>query len=345
MRAPLLRWYRDRKRSLPWRELWRRHRDPYHIWVSEIMLQQTVIKAVLPVYERFLTAFPTVSALAAADEDKVRQAVRGLGYYRRFRFLHRAAQELATRGGAWPETFEAWRDLPGIGDYTAAAIASIAFNQPHAVVDGNVERVFARLLDVRLPPTEPGLKSRYKALASELLDQASPGDFNQALMELGQTVCTVTAPACEACPLGKGCLAKARGSQAKAPAPKPARAMTEVSMRLMIPERRGRVGLVIRPPKARFLRGTLGFLTVISSDGEDSLDGFGVYGVAPAAKPMGSVRHSITHHKILARVERVGAEAIPQGLDVSWTKPDDVESRLLSNLDRKAWTKVRGEGA
>ncbi|HTK96214.1 MAG TPA: A/G-specific adenine glycosylase [Terriglobales bacterium] len=195
-RRRLLRWYDAHARALPWR----RTRNPYRIWVSEIMLQQTRVAAVLAHYREFLRRFPTVEALAAAREDEVLAAWSGLGYYRRARMLHRAAREVVQRhSGKLPRDVEGLRQLPGIGRYTAAAIASIAFEAPAAVVDGNVERVIARLEGAA--PKNGALWTR----ADALLDPRRPGDFNQAMMELGATVCVPEAPHCGRCPVKDDC--------------------------------------------------------------------------------------------------------------------------------------------
>ncbi len=312
------------------------------------MLQQTVIKAVIPVYARFLAKFPDVKSLAAADEDAVREAVRGLGYYRRFRFLHQAAKDLVARGrgGAivWPRDVAGWRELPGVGDYTAAAVASIAFGAPAAVVDGNVERVFCRLFDKREPPNAPHLKRLFKELATELLDISAPGDANQALMELGQLVCTPTSPACHACPVHFGCAAKAAASQHLAPAAKPKPKVTPVTLRLTVLKHGDTYALARRPHSARFLKDTLGWLTERLYD--DGWRGEGWEGdVGLAGEVVGSVKHSITHHKILAHVTLIDLKRkkTPAAAGVSWTWVDEsvVEPMLTSNLDRKAWTLLR----
>ena len=152
----LVSWYQENKRDLPWRLRWRKNQDPYEVWVSEIMLQQTVIKAVIPAYERFLKCFPDVHSLANANEDDVRLASRGLGYYRRFKLMHQGAKYLSLNPEKlWPQTFAQWKEISGIGDYTAAAISSICFDDCSPVVDGNVERVFCRLFDIRLEPNLP----------------------------------------------------------------------------------------------------------------------------------------------------------------------------------------------
>jgi A/G-specific adenine glycosylase len=195
-RRALLRWYDQNRRDLPWRET----RDPYRIWLSEIMLQQTRVATVLDYYRIFLNRFPNVQTLAAASEDAVLAAWSGLGYYRRARMLHRCAKDLVQKySGQFPQNSEALLALPGIGRYTAAAIASIAFAEAVAVVDGNVERVLRRLAGIDL--TAPQTWRRAQAL----LDNSRPGDFNQAMMELGATVCVPREPRCLACPVRKWC--------------------------------------------------------------------------------------------------------------------------------------------
>jgi len=196
VRRALLRWYDEHRRDLPWREA----HDPYRIWLSEIMLQQTRVAAVLDHYRMFLERFPNVQALAAASEDAVLVAWSGLGYYRRARMLHQAAQQITEKhGGRFPRNSEAWLALPGIGRYTAAAIASIAFAEPVAVVDGNVERVLQRFIGINL--TTPQIWQH----AQVLLAASRPGDFNQAMMELGATVCVPREPRCLMCPVRNWC--------------------------------------------------------------------------------------------------------------------------------------------
>jgi A/G-specific adenine glycosylase len=195
-RRALLRWYHLHQRDLPWRH----NRDPYRIWLSEIMLQQTRVAAVLEHYRAFLERFPTVHALAAASEDEVLAAWSGLGYYRRARMLHQCATTIVQKhSGRFPQTAEALLDLPGIGRYTAAAISSIAFCEPVAVVDGNVERVLQRVTGINLNSVQTW---KY---AQEFLVKSRPGDFNQAMMELGATLCVSRAPHCKECPVRKWC--------------------------------------------------------------------------------------------------------------------------------------------
>ncbi|HEX9110011.1 MAG TPA: A/G-specific adenine glycosylase, partial [Terriglobales bacterium] len=196
-RRALLRWYDKHRRDLPWRKT----HDAYRIWLSEIMLQQTRVAAVLEHYRLFLERFPNLEALASAPEDAVLAAWSGLGYYRRARMLHQCAKELVTlQGGRFPQNAEALRTLPGIGRYTAAAIASIAFDEPIAVVDGNVERVVQRLTGCNLTQQQVWQQ------AQSILSASRPGDFNQSMMELGATVCLPRDPKCPACPVRKWCV-------------------------------------------------------------------------------------------------------------------------------------------
>lgn len=202
----LARWYRRAKRRLPWRAT----RDPYAIWLSEVMAQQTTLDVVVPRWERFRRRFPTVEALARARESEVLAEWSGLGYYARARNLHRAARAVAA-AGVFPRTLEGWRALPGVGPYTAAAVASICFGVPEPVVDGNVVRVLCRLRSLKLDPKAPATLAKVRALARPLVPKRKPGDFNQALMELGALVCTPRAPRCGACPLRSSCRAAASG--------------------------------------------------------------------------------------------------------------------------------------
>ncbi|HEY9600145.1 MAG TPA: A/G-specific adenine glycosylase [Allocoleopsis sp.] len=208
----LLNWYATAKRDLPWR----RDRDPYKIWVSEIMLQQTQVKTVLPYYQRWLELFPTIEALASADLQQVLKAWEGLGYYTRARNLHRCAQELMQKyGGVFPTEFEDVLALPGIGRTTAGGILSAAFNRPVAILDGNVKRVLARLIALPVPPAK-AMKQLWE-LSEALLDREQPRDFNQALMDLGATVCTPKNPSCPSCPWMYHCQAYNLGIQSQIP--------------------------------------------------------------------------------------------------------------------------------
>jgi A/G-specific adenine glycosylase len=246
----LLRWYDAARRDLPWRDLsWRdRQHEPrhsfYRIWLSEIMLQQTRVEAVIPYYHLFLERFPSVEALAAAPTDAVLAAWSGLGYYSRARNLHRAAKQLAA--GKLPAGYEEILALPGIGPYTAAAVASIALELPHAAVDGNVIRVVARLTNDASEITAPATRRRFTEEAAGLLDRRRPGDFNQAMMELGATVCLPRKPLCDECPVAPFCAARAAGTERGLPVKLKAARAREVAIDLAIVERAGRILLVRR---------------------------------------------------------------------------------------------------
>ena len=273
-RRRLLAWYDASARDLPWRK----DRDPYRVWVSEIMLQQTRVAAVIEHYHEFLRRFSTVKKLAAAREASVLAAWSGLGYYRRARMLHAAAKVVAReRAGKFPETAEGWRELPGIGRYTAAAIASIAFGEPVAVVDGNVDRVLQRISSEQLAGEQ------LWGAAENLLDRGRPGDFNQAMMELGATVCTPRAPACLTCPVVEMCLT--RGELLEGPKAVPQK-KREIHYALDL--RNGSVFLVQRPQDASLMAG-MWELPEIPAPPDH-------------AKPLLTVRHSITVTNYTVRV-------------------------------------------
>lgn len=218
-RARLLAWYDSHARDLPWRK----SRDPYRVWLSEIMLQQTRVAAVISHYREFLRRFPTVERLAAARESSVLAAWSGLGYYRRARMLHAAAKCIAGElHGEFPRTADGLKQLPGIGRYTAAAVASIAFGEPVAVVDGNVERALSRFFASDLS------QQKIWQSAETLLDRSRPGDFNQAMMELGATVCTPRTPSCLTCPVMDLCAT--RGERPPGPKPAPRRNAKFISL-------------------------------------------------------------------------------------------------------------------
>lgn len=240
-RARLLNWYDAHARDLPWRK----SRDPYRVWLSEIMLQQTRVAAVIEHYHEFLRRFPTVKKLAAARESSVLAAWSGLGYYRRARMLHAAAKVIVGElRGEFPRTAGGLKQLPGVGRYTAAAIASIAFDEPIAVVDGNVERVLSRFFADDLP------QEKVWQSAESVLDRTRPGDFNQAMMELGATVCMPRAPACLTCPVMELCVT--RGGRPLAAKP-PRQQKRDVHFALA--RRNGSVFLVQRPRAARLMAG------------------------------------------------------------------------------------------
>jgi A/G-specific adenine glycosylase len=247
--ATLLAWYDSHRRTLPWRALAGQKSDPYRVWLSEIMLQQTTVSAVKPYFERFLTRFPDVSALAAAPSEVVMQAWAGLGYYSRARNLHACAKAVvAEHGGYFPDTEAELLRLPGIGPYTAGAIAAIAFNRQAAAVDGNVERVMSRVHAIAT--RMPAARTQIRALTQALVPPDRPGDFAQALMDLGATICTPKSPACVLCPWVAGCKARIAGTQTTYPrkAPKIA-SKTRYGAAFIALRADGTLLLRTRPPK------------------------------------------------------------------------------------------------
>ena len=300
-RKRLLVWYDRQRRDLPWR----RDRDPYHVWLSEIMLQQTRVAAVVDYYERFLRRFPTVTKLAGARQSFVLAAWSGLGYYRRARRLHQAARKVVkVHGSRFPASAEELRKLPGIGRYSAAAIASIAFGEPVAVVDGNVERVLQRVLGKRLDGD-----ALWRS-AEELLSHRRPGDFNQAMMELGATVCLPRQPMCQACPVFDFC---ATHGELEKPA-KEVRRKRRIQYTLDC--RDGKVLMVKRPKTASLMPGMWELPETTKAMKQNGL----------------TLRHSITVTDYLVRVSR---SAAPEGTVGQWVPRMRLANLPLTGLARK----------
>jgi len=244
-RRALLGWFQVNARDLPWR----RTLDPYHVWLSEIMLQQTQMDRAVGYFERFLDRFPDVRSLDAASEDEVLKLWEGLGYYSRARNLRKAARVVMEQHqGVFPRSHAEIRGLPGVGPYTAGAIASVAYNEPVPAVDANVLRVFARVLDIGEPVAEPAVRRRIESAAAELLDPHNARAFNQALMELGALVCQPRRPNCPACPIALFCLARARGSAEARPVLKPRPAVIRIEMACGVLASRGRLFIQKRRP-------------------------------------------------------------------------------------------------
>ena len=298
LRRKLLAWYDARRRSLPWR----RDRDPYRVWVAEVMLQQTRVETVVPRYVEFLAALPDLAALARASEDEVLARWSGLGYYARARGLHRAARALASRGEReFPRDLAAAQALPGVGDYIARAVLSIAYGHREAVVEANVVRVLSRLARLGLPGPrgEP-----HRSLAERLLARTRPGDWNQALMDLGQTVCLPRSPRCGGCPIATLCAAHRQGAVALHPPAKPRRPQERLRLE---------VELLVDPRGALLLeRGAFPFLRhlwlpparVARSDGRGA--GSGARRLRPPL--LGSFRHSILHRTFEVEVRRAAID-------------------------------------
>jgi A/G-specific adenine glycosylase len=301
LRKQLARWYERNARELPWRLT----RDPYAIWISEIMLQQTRVAAAIPHYQRFLARFPDAAALARASEAEVLTAWSGLGYYSRARNLRKAAQMVAA---GFPEDHESIRELPGVGEYTAAAVASIAFGLPHAVVDGNVRRVIARI-------TNDGA-AEVQSVADRLLDRKNPGRWNQALMELGALVCLPREPLCGVCPVARHCEALRRGTQAELPPKRPRGEVRRIRLVLLAIRRRGKILLT---PSER----VRGFW-----DLPEPFPGVRASGV------LGTFRHTIMNTQYVFEVKEATADRVPKG--ARWWDESRLQDIPLSITARKA---------
>ena len=336
LRSDLLAWYDRMRRDLPWR----RTRDPYAIWVSETMLQQTQVAAVLPYFERFLARFPTLADLAAAEEDAVLAAWSGLGYYRRVRHLQEGARRVMEgHGGTVPQDPAALRALPGVGPYTAGAIASIAFGREEAVLDGNVRRVLARWT---ADPGEGG-DARFWQLARSLVAGPRPGDWNQALMELGATVCTPQAPACGRCPVPAHCRAHRSGSAADFPRARPRKPSRTVQVEVALIEREGAV-LLERQGAGGPLRGKWD-LPAVETGGMHALVGEAVrtalrerHGIDVLPGTLGRpASHTILNRRLRLAVVRCAwpqREPAP-GSGLRWMAAGELDATPVSGATRK----------
>ncbi len=332
----LLTWYDRHRRDLPWRARLGETPDPYRVWLSEIMLQQTTVAAVRPYFTAFLARFPTVEALATAPVEAVMQAWAGLGYYSRARNLHACAQAVVvTYGGRFPDSEAELRRLPGIGAYTAAAVAAIAFDRPTAAVDGNVERVVSRLFLLEEPL--PGANRTIKALTESLLPEDRPGDFAQALMDLGATICTPTRPACALCPWMEPCRARAAGLQESFPRKQP---KAEGALR------RGAAFVAIREDDAILLRtrppkGLLGGMAEPPMSAWAADYNFeGAMSDAPLdaewRRLSGVVRHTFTHFPLeLTVFLGTVAAGRPAPEAMRWTRRAALADEALPNIMKK----------
>ena len=309
--ARLLDWYDRAARDLPWRGT----DEPYAVWVSEIMLQQTRVDTVIPYYRRFLERFPTARALAQADEDTVLAHWSGLGYYRRARMLHAGAREVVARyGGRVPEDAGARRALPGVGRYTAGAIGSIAFGKREAVVDGNVARVLARLRYIDVPLGTSAMERKLWEEAERLVPSHRPGDFNQALMELGATLCTPRQPNCELCPLADECIARARGASEQLPIPKVRKPPKQISLAaVMATSGRGAARQLWLVKGEAALFGGLWSLPMAEAGPREALREIALR-ARVRARPEAEVEHVLSHrrmHITLYRATAAAAEPSP----------------------------------
>ncbi len=333
LRTELTSWYRGAKRDLPWR----RTRDPYAIWISEAMLQQTRVETVVSYWRRFLERFPNVEALADADERDVLAAWSGLGYYRRARALRAAARAIVERhDGEFPSDANHVRELPGIGPYTAGAVLSIAFDQPEALVDGNVARVFCRLFELDAPHESPALKRELWSLARRLVpEHGGAGEWNQALMEFGATICTPRNPNCASCPLERRCRASANGRALQLPRTKTRRAPVEVELEARLVERNGAVLLERRPEVGR-MAGLWQLPTIETSSSSELFPKKHANGARfEALERLGEVRHTITHHRIRVDVVRSRAPKAKLADPFAWFERSKLDSLATTGMTRK----------
>ncbi|KAA5603094.1 A/G-specific adenine glycosylase [Blastochloris sulfoviridis] len=332
----LLVWYDRHRRRLPWRAEPGVAADPYKVWLSEIMLQQTTVKAVGPYFAAFLAAFPTVEALAAAPVEEVLRRWAGLGYYARARNLHACARAVVQQhGGRFPETEAGLRTLPGIGPYTAAAVAAIAFDQPAAAVDGNVERVIARLVALETPL--PAAKPEIRALAERLVPLARAGDFAQALMDLGATICMPRQPACALCPWSEACAARAAGTQETFPrkAAKAARPLRRGAAFWLV---RGGAEVLLRRRPQKGLLG--GMAEVPGTAWQAEFDAAGALAEVPLAadwrRLAGMVRHGFTHFELELLVFAADVPASTPPPEGGWWQPvEDIDGAGLPTVMMK----------
>lgn len=304
MHEKLLKWYDFHKRKLPWRD----SGNPYYVWLSEIMLQQTRIETVLPYFHKFIHRFPTVFQLAEADEDEVTGMWAGLGYYSRARNLRKAAIKIVEEhGGEIPENFEDLLAIPGIGNYTASAVCSMAFGQPYASVDGNLERVIARIDAMQITPKEGSGKDHVRAIAQKLVEKGRPGDINQAFMDLSSTICLPKTPQCLICPLKDHCKARAEGIQADLPVKRPKKAMKELNAYgAIIFDKTGKKFLIGRRPEKAWLAKMWDLPWQL--DKIPGLDADKKTGLQKVGKRI-EVKRTITNHKITMHYDVVQVSA------------------------------------
>jgi A/G-specific adenine glycosylase len=344
IRDELLVWYDGHARTLPWRSPPGTLADPYAVWLSEIMLQQTTVVTVGPYFGNFMARWPTVEALAVASLDDVLVAWQGLGYYARARNLHKCAVAVATEyGGRFPDTEEGLLKLPGIGPYTAAAIASIAFDRPCVPVDGNIERVTARLHDIRTPM--PDAKPLIRENAARYADAHRPGDFAQAMMDLGATVCTPGAPACGRCPIAFACAASKDSDPAKLPVRAAKKARPDRAAVFFWLEREDGAVLLRKRPE----RGLLGGMTELPSTPWEGAEWPSPDEVAAAAPVKATwlpieneAEHVFTHFRLKMRLHRADVKAAKlKGVDGFWVHPRDFADHALPTVIKKVMKLAR----
>jgi A/G-specific adenine glycosylase len=342
LKEKIIFWYLRQRRDLPWRET----TDPYTVWVSEVMLQQTQVRTVIPYYRRFIQSFPTVHALSEAPLGGVLKAWENLGYYGRARNLHRAARIVVREmGGRLPATLEDLSRLPGIGPYTAAAVMSIAHGQRIPAVDGNISRVLSRLFLLRTPVNRPQGQERIRELAFSILPETEPGQWNQALMDLGATVCKPKKPLCDTCPVSSECMARQHDLEEALPAKAGSRTIPHREMAAAVVRRQSGRILIIRRPQKGLLGGLWGFPIAEARPGESHegalqrmLDDSLRIQVARFT-PLKTVQHAYTHFRMtvypfICLLE--GEGPLQEGQPISrWVSIQEMETLAISRVDRK----------
>ena len=333
--AKLLKWYRLHARTLPWRG----HLNPYAVWVSEIMLQQTRVEVVIPYFEKWMERFPTIKSLADASEQDVLNQWEGLGYYSRARNIHKAARVIVDEfDGQLPCSVDALRKLPGIGRYTAGAIASMAFSLDESTLDANIRRVFTRLFNVEIPADSTEGENLLWRIAAENLPKGKAGDFNQALMDLGATICLPKNPRCETCPLMEGCQARALGLQEARPVLKPKADVPHRVHAAAVIVRRGRVLLAKRPSK-----GLLGGMWEFPNGRVEANPARGLFKALKtgyrlevrAGEAMGVVQHAYTHFRVTVHAFRGEVISISKNENLKWVKISELEDHPMGKVDRQ----------
>lgn len=337
----LLTWYHIHKRILPWRD----HPDPYAVWVSEIMLQQTRVDTVIPYFEKWMKLFPTVNALASASEQTVLNAWEGLGYYSRARNLHKAAKVVAEKfNGELPHDLDDLKSLPGIGRYTVGAIASMAFGMDEPTLDGNLRRVFSRLFDVAEPADSPVGEKLLWDLAAKNLPKGEAGDYNQALMDLGATICLPKNPRCLLCPLMTLCKSRENGTQESRPVLKPKKQVPSYVHAAAVIVQRGRVLLSQRPADG-LLGGMWEFPNArIKEDPArelaQALKGATQLQVK-RGEAMGVVEHAYSHFRVTVHAFRCEPVSIPKNKNLKWVKLTELEEYPMGKVDRQISRKIK----
>lgn len=337
----LLAWYNTHKRILPWRD----HPDPYAVWVSEIMLQQTRVETVIPYFEKWMKQFPTIKKLAKADEQDVLNAWEGLGYYSRARNLHKAAKIVAEKfNGELPRDLDDLHSLPGIGKYTVGAIASMAFKMDEATLDGNLRRVFSRLFDVKEFADSPVGEKTLWELARKNLPKGKAGDYNQALMDVGATICLPKNPRCLLCPLMELCEARKNGTQALRPVLKPKKKIPQYVDVVAVVVKSKKVLLNQRPadgllanmwefPNARVEQNPDSELTkAIKSTTKIQVK---------KKEALGLVNHAYTHFKVTVHVYQCDLISTPKNKKLKWVNISDLENYPMGKIDRQIALKIK----